>query len=185
MKRHFALIALSAAAGTAQASWYPPDYVVESECKQDAGVKVCMFNHRVATKPYLRIEYTGQLQPAFWGRLSVYVRINGRDATFPLTNANYTDYVQINHYRNIRLCYHNTTMTPTTPQFEFCPNASPEGPMVLDYYKEMPPQTELDLVGNPYDEGNRNGWNVELAFVSQDGQWDSRYGSNYRFRFNR
>ena len=33
--------------------------------------------------------------------------------------------------------------------------------------------------------GGANNWDLEVAFVSDDGQWDSKFGANYRFTFAR
>lgn len=33
--------------------------------------------------------------------------------------------------------------------------------------------------------GTANNWDVEVAFVGDDGSWDSKLGANYRFTFVR
>ena len=164
-------------ASLANASAYPPNYVIEAECKDVGPATVCAENRRYGRWPRLSIRYKGQLQSSQWGRLSVYVSLNGRAGTFALTNANYVDFVSIGGPRNVIMCVDATSPSVGMP-YPACRNQS------SNYNWEEPSQAETDLFFYARDvTGQANAWDVAFAFVGENGTWDSNMGQNYTARF--
>jgi hypothetical protein len=182
-----AFVAVLAPASISVASFYPPDYVIETKCQTDGAVEVCATNHKWGNYPRLTVRYRdGYLQASQWGRLSAYVKLNGREGTFRMTNANYVDSVTLNDPVSY-LCYAKDPSNPnqTIPEgpYRLCERTEQTGgPLVWEV--TPPPQAEADLffyARTP--QGIANAWDVEVAIRSDDGRWDSRFGQNYRFRF--
>lgn len=160
----------------ARASDYPPDYVIDAECKNVGPARVCALNRKHGSFPRLNVVYQGPLQAAYWGRISVFVTLNGRQGLFPLGNANYLDFVTIGGPRNVVRCVPAGSPSVGKP-YPACTGAG-------SWNFVPPPQSELDLMFFARsDTGVANVWDVSLAFVSEDGTWDSASGENYSVRF--
>jgi hypothetical protein len=162
----------------ASASDYPPDYVVESECKDVGPAVVCALNRRHGIWPRLSITYKGGLMASQWGRISAYVELNGRSGTFSMTNANFSESVTLGGPRNVTRCVPADSASVGRP-YPACAVNSPN-----HYNYDLPLQAESDLFFFARNnQGMANAWDVELAFVAQDGSWDSAGNGNYRVRF--
>ena len=72
-----------------------------------------------------------------------------------------------------------------SPPARLCPlPAQPGGGTT--WYSLPAPDAERALFFYARDSfGGANNWDVEVAFVADDGSWDSLFGANYRFTFNR
>lgn len=136
-----------------------PDEILKEECQDDGPVEVVALN-RFRGSPGLLVHYAGSLS-AQGGTISTYVRLNGRDGHFPMTHLEGGWYVALNRPREAGL--------ETVPPY--------------GYRYVQPPAAEQDLFFYARDQGRANAWDVEVAFCSAEGHWDSRYGANYRFRY--
>lgn len=165
---------ISAISINADASWYPPNYVISSNCKTIDKVNLCIFN-KESRNPFIEVKYKGYLIDKSWGNISAYINVNGRSESFRMTNKNFEETLKINHARNVHLCYHNSTITPYG-QYKHCPNATENG-KGLDWYSEEAPKKEHDLIRESFD------WKIELAFFDDNGSWDSKFEKNYKFNF--
>jgi hypothetical protein len=184
--KRFAMISGLLLAGSAQASWYPPGYEVETSCQENGPVRICAVNQHYGSYPRLHITYFGYLLEKEWGKLSVWVKLNGRSGTFNLTNINFTEQVWLNRPKPY-LCYVNGDggggEQNGDGRYKNCKRTfEPEGGLVWEV--EPVPAAEADLffyARTP--DGGGNVWDIELAFSSRNGAWDSLMGQNYTFRF--
>lgn len=180
-------VAASLCDGAASASFYPPSYVIETACQSDGEVEVCALNQRYGM-PQLVVRYHGTLLTTQWGRISAYVKLNGRDGTFRMQNASYTESVKLGDPQEEYICSIADSLNPSwtpAPPGRLCPlPARPGGG--LTWYSTPAPDAERALFFYARDSfGSANNWDVEVAFVADDGSWDSKFGGNYRFTFNR
>lgn len=168
------------------ASFYPPDYVIESRCQTNGPVEVCAINQHYGNYPRLTVRYRGGLQATQWGRLSAWVELNGRSNTFRMTNADYVDSVALND-PDTYLCYAKDPQKenqeiPAGP-YALCKRTEAEGgPLVWEATPVPPAESELFFYAKD-ERGLANAWDVQVAVVADDGRWDSQAGRNYRFRF--
>ena len=167
---------------SAFASDYPPNYVIESQCVQQRQVRVCANNQNYG-HPYLYVEYLGQSSFS-----NVFVKLNGKQGNFKLNFNPYASAssIAINALRNVRRCYKMRPSTVISPgEYQACPGVytQDEG---LVWYSEAPSAAEQTLFYFARQaNGTSNDWDLELAFSDDHGHWDSNYGANYKFRFNR
>ncbi|HMU40652.1 MAG TPA: hypothetical protein PKE31_16710 [Pseudomonadota bacterium] len=171
----------------AQASFYPPSYVIEQSCKSDGPVEVCALNQHYGM-PQIVVRYTGPLQATQWGRISAWVKLNGRDGNFRMQNASYQESVKLGDPQEEYICSIADSLHPEwkpSPPGRLCPlPAQPGGGTT--WYSVPAPDAERALFFYARDNfGGANNWDLEVAFVSDDGQWDSKFGANYRFTFAR
>ncbi|KAJ3118429.1 hypothetical protein HDU96_001596 [Phlyctochytrium bullatum] len=192
------LVAAVAAAPAAveRRSNYPPGYVVSTDCRTEGPVRVCALNKSYGI-PRLTVTYsnTGYL----WAQgspLSAWVSINSQSDTFgnftadsiygqpTPTSATYV----IGALRNVQMCYHGTTAEnstytpayssgyPRCPVNEIYPLI--DGPVdggYVGWYYDPAPEKEKKLTDQT------GTWNIQVAVVNGKGNWDSKYGQNYRF----
>lgn len=143
---------------------YPPDYPISSACRKIDAVEVCRsYNYSAA---YVRITYNGDLARA--SDLRVYLKINGKEGKFKMTSA--TEYSGYYYPAALSLSdgVHNCRSAANGSGWE-CDQATPEEKDLLFYVRNQ--------FGYP------NAVDVELAFFDSEGHWDSRFGENYKFRF--
>lgn len=112
----------------------------------------------------LTINYTGQLVGS--NKLNVYVRLNGRDGVFPTTK-----YVS-NSTRDF-------FVSLTDGKFN-CRFQNPDDETTVC---ETPTSEMISLFRAAYDRSRTPAWKIELAFVDENGNWDSAYGQNYKVEF--
>jgi hypothetical protein len=166
---------------TAQ-SFYPPGYVISTECRTDGPVEICALN-RGSGVPQLRIRYAGYLLAEQWGRISAWVRLNGREGTFRLENRDFAEWANLGALRDVKLCAipDSTGVNPTAPQYPVCTDRDPVPGGSVTWTSKPAPEAEQALFFYARNQfGLANDWDVEVAFVSDDGRWDSRFGANYR-----
>jgi hypothetical protein len=164
-------------------SFYPPGYVVSSECRSDGPVEICALNRGTGPIPQLRIRYDGALLASQWGRISAWVRLNGRDGIFRMENRAYAEWLVLGAPRDVKLCTvpDSTGTNPPSPQYPICDDREPVPGGSVTWSSKPAPAAEQSLFFYARNEwGGANDWDVEVAFVSDDGQWDSRLGGNYR-----
>jgi hypothetical protein len=176
---------------TALASFYPPGYVIQRTCQTQGFVEVCAVNHHWGSFPRLSVKYTGGLMANSWGHVSAYMKLNGRDSVYPMTNSNFTEHLYLNEPKPY-LCHtvdsNLAEPLPRPPQgggYGWCAYTRAPGGGGLVWEVHPMPAHEADLFFYARDEfGRSNAWDVEVAFVSTlTGEWDSLSGMNYRFRF--
>ncbi len=182
-----AFVTVFLSAGVAAASFYPPSYVIETACQRSGPVEVCALNQHYGM-PQLQVRYTGTLMATQWGRISAYVKLNGRDGTFRMQNVSFTESVKLGDPQEEYICSIADSLNPDwkpSPPARLCPlPAQPGGGTT--WYSTPAPDAERALFFYARDGfGGANNWDVEVAFVADDGTWDSRFGANYRFTFNR
>jgi hypothetical protein len=176
---------------SALASFYPPGYEIQKSCQTQGPVEVCAINHRYGSFPRLSVKYSGPLSASSWGRVSAYVKLNGREGFFPMQNSDFHEILVVNQPKPY-LCFALSPNQPDTPSeptphgaYGWCRYTRGEGAGSLVWEVEPLPQQEAQLffwARNNY--GLANAWDVEVAFTSSvTGEWDSQQGSNYRFRF--
>ncbi len=175
---------------TAHASFYPPGYVVERTCQTQGPVEVCTLNHHYSNYPRISLTYAGPLITNSWGRVSAFVKLNGRSGVFPMRNANYAEHLTLAEPQAY-LCHTvDSNLQPPLPPppasggFTWCKHTRSPGGGGLTWEVEPIPQNEVDLyfyARNEY--GVANAWDIEVAFVNESGEWDSNLGENFRFRF--
>jgi len=174
------------------ADHYPPDFAFSRDCLESGPTRVCVVN-RTNPKPYLEIFYGGYLVKKNLKQIRAYVKLNSKEAFFSLNSNDLADrndgsegFVEINKYLNIQLCYRNDRPLanyPSIPDHPVCPGVFPQRETFkLDWYFEPPPDLERDLFSNI--QASQKDWFVDLAFVGDDGEWDSRFGQNYHFEFH-
>ncbi len=180
-------LAVTALAGAAHASFYPPSYVIESACQRDGAVEVCALNQH-SGMPQLVVRYQGSLLATQWGRISAYVKLNGRDGTFRMQNASFAESVKLGDPQEEYVCSIADSLHPErvpAPPGRLCPlTAQPGGGST--WFMVPAPDAERAMffyARNSF--GTANNWDVEVAFVGDDGSWDSKLGANYRFTFVR
>ena len=162
----------------AQASDYPPGYVIGSEVKETQSVKVTTQNRVYGSAPTLRIQYTGALLANHWGRINAVITLNGRTHMFKMSNYNFSEELSVGQYRNVTRCVHSPV--PVSGQPPCRPSVSPSSNWDFD----LPSPAEQDLFFYAKRPGNiGNAWDVSIAFVSEDGTWDNNFGQNFMFRF--
>ncbi len=172
-------------APVAQSSFYPPDYVVSETCQQQGPVELCALNRLYSHYPRLRITYRGALIEQNWGRISAFVQLNGRAHSFRMSNGNYAESLTVGGPSAVRICkagVPGANEEDLPPHSRSCQHTLEPAGSVLWEADEVPPD-ELDLFFFAKNGTNANAWDVQLAFVSDQGQWDSLVGQNYRFRF--
>lgn len=163
---------------------YPPGYVVSRECQSDGPVEVCALN-RSSGVPQLEVKYRGYLLTEQWGRISAWVRLNGRDGTFRTTNRDYTESITLGALRDVYMCrIPDATGATTSGPYPVCPDATPQPGGGMRWNSSPPPAAESALFFYARNGYVTNDWDVDVAFVSDDGRWDSRFGANYHFTFS-
>lgn len=181
-------LALTQWHGVASASNYPPDYVISTDCQRNGPVEVCVLNREYGGYPRLQITYEGELMPSSWGRIAAFVKLNGRNGLFGMTNRNYQERVLLGSV-STHMCFVRDSNTPEAPppreDFGFCLGLGVPGGGGLRWeVYEGPKAEEQNLFYYTRDQyGRANAWDIEISFVDQQGRWDSHSGQNYRFRF--
>lgn len=177
MTKALALALFACAAPAAMASDYPPDYVIDSECKDVGPARVCSLNRRYGSFPRLSITYKGDLLASQWDRVSVYVTLNGRSGLYKMRNADFTEILTIGGPRNVTRCFEPSSPMVGKPY----PACKVSG---ASWNYDLAPVLESGLFFYARDaRGIANAWDVGLAFVAEDGTWDSNGGANYNVRF--
>lgn len=162
------------------ASDYPPGYVISSQCQEDDKVKVCAQNQQYG-QPHLTVEY----KASFAGKLSAHIKLNGRFGFFSLVGNSIT----LNNYQNVHRClvvkagevFERTHQYPPCPE-EFSAGVSTYSQRLV-WYSQVPLTTHAELFFYARNGHAANDWDVEVAFVNERGEWDSKNGENYRFTF--
>lgn len=147
------------------ASNYPPNYSWSRRCVADETFELCQ-EVQSGTRSNLFVFYKGLLKDN--GNLSVYVNLNGRDGTFPLDQRLQAQYpgpfMPATKLTDGALDCH---MSPVNSQY-ICTWASDEMKEIFFYARNQ---------------WRFNAWDVQVAVVDGQGNWDSRFGENYRYRF--
>jgi len=163
------------ASPSSQASDYPPGYEIFRHCQVQGPVSVCAINREGGNFPRLEIFYAGEIRPS-----SVWIRLNGRDGAFGGSS-----FWQIGAPTGIKRCYVRDPARPAPmPGMNFCPEPASISGGSLRWTYTPPTAAESALFFYAYNaNGVMNAWDLEVAFSSSLGQWDSLGGANYRFRF--
>jgi hypothetical protein len=172
-------------ASHAQASFYPPDYVIQSSCQTQGPVEVCAINQQYGQHPRLSFVYRGELMAAHWGQISAQVKLNGRQGLFKMTNQNYAEHLMLNDPRSY-LCWTFDSNNPPAEgdrpgQYPWCATSSAPGGGGLVWEVEPAPAQESEIfffARNQF--GRANAWDLEVSFESDSGEADRR---SYVFRF--
>ena len=183
--RTLLLITLGSLASQAHASFYPPDYVIQSSCQTQGPVEVCAINQQYGQHPRVSVVYRGELMAAHWGHISAQVKLNGRQGQFKMANQNYAEHLMLNDPRSY-LCW---TMDSNNPppegerpgQYPWCTYSSTPGGGGLVWEIEPAPAKESEIfffARNQF--GQANVWDLEVSFVSDSGESER---SSYIFRF--
>ncbi|KAI8854615.1 hypothetical protein BC829DRAFT_438936 [Chytridium lagenaria] len=178
---------------------YPPDYNLSIDCKREGPVEICALNKNGGTNPRLKVTYhnTGYLWPKS-SPLSAWVSVNGVSATVGTFTAD-TSYgaeatsasYEIGKLKDLTFCYRptvsddSTYIPPSSGVYTQCPITSAfplleGGPQqgYTDWFYNPAPEVESAMVAN-----TGVAWNVQVAVFNGKGQWDSKYGANFRFTF--
>ncbi|KAJ3100853.1 hypothetical protein HDU97_001907 [Phlyctochytrium planicorne] len=193
-----ALLAVQAAPAIDRRSFNPPNFVTQSNCQSDGPVTVCAFNKGFKFNfPRLKITYasSGEL----WNQgspISAFVQVNENFGTFgpfaadQVFNGAPSASVAIGDAKDVQVCYHATvsdkptfpenspvSRCPVNDQFPLAQGDPEQGS--IDYFYNPPSQKDLDLV-RPNDD---KAWDVQIAVTNAQGNWDSKNGQNYKFKF--
>ncbi|KAJ3207002.1 hypothetical protein HDU67_007810 [Dinochytrium kinnereticum] len=157
-------------------------------------VEVCALNKDSPTaRLSVRYNSTGYL----WEQassLSAYVSINNAGDTFgpfianPYSNLPTDASIVIGEIRDLHWCYHGTKSESSTDvpaygsMYGRCP-MNEQFPLLdgdvgkgyFGYFYNPAPVNELALVSQ------KTMWEIQVAFVNGKGNWDSKFGYNYRF----
>jgi len=168
-----AILALALAPALANASNYPPNYVLDSQCQEQGNVKVCAINQHYGSYPRISVVYNGQLLATQWGRIGARVSFNGRSGLFPMSNANYAESVVIGDLAGVTQCVDASSPSVGRPY----PACTGQG----SWNFMLPSSAEADLLFYARnDRGAANAWDVSVTFEAQDGSRDTRT-STFRF----
>lgn len=169
----------------AQASFYPPDYVIQSSCQTQGTVEVCAINQQYGQHPRVSVVYRGELMAAHWGHISAQVKLNGRAGHFQMANQNYAEHLMLNDPRSY-LCWTVDSNNPPAEgdrpgQYPWCSHSSAPGGGGLVWEIEPAPASESEIfffARNQF--GQANVWDLEVSFESDNGESER---SSYVFRF--
>lgn len=174
--RHLFMAVLLGFAVQASASNYPPDYPIHTDqAKASDNLQV---SRRIGWDWVgLGLTYSGPLTRhalAAQGKLRVWVKLNGHEATFPLKYYYSAPRGPVYFVANISSAAHSCTMAPGGGTY-VCEKPTPEMQHLLYWAK-------------PNHSGvNANAWDVEMAFyIEGTDQWDNYngFGGNYRVHFD-
>lgn len=174
----------------AQASFYPPDYVIQKTCQTQGPVEVCAINQQYGHHPRLSLVYRGELMAEHWGRISALVKLNGRQGLYKMTNHNYAEYLVLNDPRSY-LCWTLDSENPPAGerpgQYPWCRYSSAPGASNLVWEIEPAPAHESEIFFYARNQfGQANAWDLEVSFESDSGETE-RNGSGFKqayiFRF--
>lgn len=183
--RTLLLLTPAVMAPQAQASFYPPDYVIQSSCQTQGPVEVCAINQQYGHHPRLSVVYRGELMAAHWGHISAQVKLNGRQGHFKMSNQNYAEHLLLNDPRSY-LCRTVDSSNPPSEddqqgQYPWCTYTRAPGGGGLVWEVEPAPANESEIfffARNQF--GQANAWDLEVSFESDSGEADR---SAYVFRF--
>lgn len=193
--RLWALLTMSVVflAPKAQASFYPPDYVIQTSCQTQGPVEVCAINQQYGHHPRLSLVYRGELMAEHWGRIAARVNLNGRQGVYQMSNHNYAEYLVLNDPRSY-LCWVWDSNNPPAEgdrpgQYPWCRSTSAPGGGGVVWEIEPAPASENEIfffARNQF--GQANAWDVEVSFEPDSGASDqnrdgSGYKKSYVFRF--
>ncbi|KAJ3100851.1 hypothetical protein HDU97_001905 [Phlyctochytrium planicorne] len=167
--------------------------------KTDGPVQVCATNKDYGNFPRLVVTY--KREGYLWAQgspLSAWVKLNDNADTFGPFKAD-QEYLGVDKIpsasygigspRDVQMCYHPTVSDnstyPEEGQYRRCPNVNDAYPLLpggpaegsIGWFANPPIQKDLNLI-NP---AKGKSWNVQVAVVNAKGNWDSKYGQNYRF----
>ena len=174
----------------ARASNYPPGYGIESSCQTNGPVEVCAINQHYGSYPRLTIRYQGELIRSEYGRISAWVSLNGKSGAFRMRNYDFAESLALNApYSNMCFSHAEVLSEPPPaaprPDYPWCRATNPRAMSPSLEWEVAPiPQAELELFTYARNEfGRANAWDIQLAFVADNGAWDSHSNANYSFRF--
>jgi hypothetical protein len=138
-----------------QASMYPPDHQWSRHCQSSKHVDVCQIHTMSGYQ--LQVIYHGYLMKEHWGDISVFVKLNGQEATLKMHNKNFSEFALAGtSMRNCKYC---------PPNSECSTSDSIRNEVDGDWICEKPTKQEITLFYWAVDEkGLLNKWDVELAF---------------------
>lgn len=183
--RTLLLITLGSLASQAQASFYPPDYVIQSKCQTQGPVEVCAINQQYGQHPRLSLVYRGELMAEHWGHIEAQVKLNGRQGHFQMANQNYAEHLMLNDPRSY-LCWTLDSNNPPPAeerpgQYPWCTTSSAPGGGGLVWELEPAPASESEIFFFARNEfGQANVWDLEVSFETDSGESER---SSYVFRF--
>jgi hypothetical protein len=189
MKKLLSLIAvLPAIHGIATASDYPPGYVISTRCQSSGPVEVCALNRDYGGFPRLSVRYKGQLLESSWGRISAFVKLNGKSGMFKMSNYNYAESLLIGSFEYGRCIVRDSDHPEAQPprgEYGWCKGDGIPGggSLAWEVTRDVAPADQDLLFYARSDRGFANAWDIELSFVDESGNWDSRDGQNFLFRF--
>ncbi|KAJ3100840.1 hypothetical protein HDU97_001894 [Phlyctochytrium planicorne] len=180
-------------------SAYPPNYITYYGCRYDGDVvSVCAYN-RLSNGENPRIKVTYNNKGFLWPQgspLSVWISINGKSGYYgrfladPDTNPPSSASFTVASYQDQKICYQATTGDPANyshPNYSRCP-VTAEFPLLnggfdqgkaVWFYRPAPADQTQIIPAQP-----AQAWDVQVAIVNAKGNWDSKNGYNYRFRFD-
>lgn len=142
---------------------YPPDYSWGERCADSAEFFVCRSVTNSAS--IMRIYYKGMLKDS---ATEIYLKVNGHDARFPLDRTQDGD-------PEVKLANGSYSCRTRYDQDGF------------DGYDCLTPTDAMRhvLFYAQSQGGSPNALDIELAATDGAGNWDSRFGANYRYRLER
>lgn len=185
------LMAMAFLAPMAEASFYPPDYVIQKSCQTQGPVEVCAINQQYGHHPRVSVVYRGELMAAHWGHIAALVKLNGRQGFFKMTNQNYAEHLVLNDPRSY-LCWTFDSNNPPPEgerpgQYPWCRYSSTPNGGSLVWEIEPAPANESEIFFYARNQfGQANAWDLEVSFESESGETDRNgngYRTSYFFRF--
>jgi len=192
--RYWALLIINLVVWTsgAQASFYPPDYVIQKTCQTKGPVEVCAINQQYGNHPRVSLVYRGELMAQHWGRISAEVKLNGRQGLFKMTNQNYAEHLVLNDPQSYLCWVYDSSNPPEGDrpgQYPWCRYTSALGGGGIVWEIEPAPANENEIfffARNQF--GQANAWDFEVSFEPDSSEseriWDgSGLRESYFFRF--
>ena len=173
-----------------RASDYPPGYPITHECQQQGPFEVCLINRTQGTFPRFEVHYTGNLIAQHSQSINVWVK-NAKGQTyfkallFSNFNAPSVSFNDPGASRCRARPFGSASTTPLPPlsgEYGWCHNRTQETATseMIVWDTNPAPQAERDFVAAILASVRIE---FEVAAFNEKGDWDSRAGANYFFRF--
>jgi hypothetical protein len=163
-----------------------PSRILDKECHKVEGVmSVCAVNRGGQSLPQLDISYSGYLTAAEYRSVVVWVSLNGETGFFHLRPDSVDS--DVRRVLGLPVQEFECVVGQEQPDYPRCPDGTPGSRGDVRWVFDPAPEEELVLFRRVKDEeGAPKAWSLEFAFVSENGRhWDSMYGKNYRFHFEK
>ncbi|KAJ3081007.1 hypothetical protein HK102_002645 [Quaeritorhiza haematococci] len=172
-------------ASLANASMYPPDYVVSSQCTDSAHVRICAINRALGQgrAPRLQVSYSKDGPLFNSDNLMVSVQTSaGRSAVVGPLKKDYlggSKFYPIGGLKDVQFCYHGEEgQAPDVahPQYPRCPHPNKDYPPAapgqgfVGWWADPVPEAEQGLFTQ-----DQAVWEGEVTFVDAAGKKDGPY----------